>query len=112
VIYRDGKRVGKLPTDGPTAVWPEPSGARILEVNQRSVSLYARDGAKKWTAAIVGATEALWLDDGAIAVVTRSGLARLDADTGAVTAARCGWRFGLSSRPHPLAAREQPVCVE
>jgi hypothetical protein len=111
-IYRDGKRVGKLPTEGPTAVWPEPNGARILEVNQRSVSLYTRDGAKKWTQPIVGATEALWLDDGAIAVVTRSGLARIDAATGSLTAARCGWRFGLSPRPHPRASREQPVCIE
>ncbi|MEO7092209.1 MAG: hypothetical protein ABI175_03090, partial [Polyangiales bacterium] len=57
-------------------------------------------------------TEALWLDDGTIVVVSAGGLARLDANTGSVLAARCGWRFGLSAKQHPPSARVEPVCAQ
>jgi hypothetical protein len=57
-------------------------------------------------------TEALWLDDQTIVVVSAGGLARIDAATGKVTAARCGWRFGLSAKQHAPTSRVEPVCAQ
>jgi hypothetical protein len=111
-IFGDGKRIGTLPTDGPTAVWPDPKGTQVVEVGQRSVSLVGLDGKRKWAQALQGVTEALWLDDGSIAIVSAAGVARLDAATGNVLAARCGWRFGLTTKQHPVSPRFEPVCTQ
>ncbi|MGE5187361.1 MAG: hypothetical protein ACM31C_35185 [Acidobacteriota bacterium] len=111
-IYAAGKPIGKLPSDGPVALWPDPKGARVVEVGQRAVSLYTLDGKRVWAQELAGTTEALWLADGAIAIVSAAGIARLDAATGAVTAARCGWRFELSAKPHPATPQIEPVCTQ
>jgi hypothetical protein len=111
-IYVDGQPVGKLPNDGPVALWPDPTGTRVVEVGARAVSLYTTDGKKVWSQELAGTTEALWLSDGAIAIVSAAGIARVDAATGAVTAARCGWRFELSSKPHPAAPQIEPLCTQ
>jgi hypothetical protein len=111
-VYGDGKRIGTLPTDGPTAVWPDPKGSRVVEVGQRSIRLAGIDGTVIWAQPLQGVTEALWLDDGAIGVVSAAGVARLDAATGAVLAARCGWHFGLSAKQHPVSPRVEPVCTQ
>jgi len=110
--FRDGKRLGTLPTDGPTAVWPDPKGAQVIQVGQRSVGLVGLDGTRKWTQALQGVTEALWLDDGSIGIISAAGIARLDPKTGDVIAARCGWKFGLSSKRHPVSPRFEPVCTQ
>jgi hypothetical protein len=113
--FFDGARVAGVPTDGPAALFPDPTGARIAAVGQHGVVLLARDGAAwraAWSQPLVGVTEALWLDDGALAIVSAGGLARLDPASGAVIAARCGWHFGLSSKPHPVTPRIEPVCAQ
>jgi hypothetical protein len=111
-IYANGARVGSLPHQGPAALWPDPAATRVLQTGQHAVSLYQRDGKLLWTQELGGINEALWLADGAIAIVTAAGIARLDAKTGAVLAARCGWRFGISAKPHPAMARIEPVCTQ
>ena len=111
-VYADGKRTGKLASDGPAMMYPDLAGTRILQVGQRSVTLVALDGAVAWTQTLEGVTEALWLDDGSIGIVSAAGLARLDAATGKVLAARCGWRFGLAARQHPVSPRVEPVCAQ
>ncbi|HUJ59846.1 MAG TPA: WD40 repeat domain-containing protein [Kofleriaceae bacterium] len=111
-VYDAGKPIGKLPNDGPVALWPAPSGDRVIEVGQRSVALFKLDGTRLWVQALAGTTEALWLSDGAIAVISAAGIARLDPASGAVTAARCGWGFGLSAKPHPESPRIEPACVQ
>ena len=111
-IYAAGKAIGKLPSDGPVALWPDPKGTRVVEVGQRAVSLYTLDGKRVWTQELAGTTEALWLADGSIAVVSAAGIARLDANSGAVIAARCGWKFELSAKPHPAAPQIEPVCTQ
>jgi hypothetical protein len=111
-IYAAGKPIGKLPNDGPVALWPEPSGARVIEVGQRTVSLFKLDGTRVWAQELTGTTEALWLTDGAIAIVSAAGIARLDAATGTITSTRCGWRFGLTAKPHPPSPQVEPVCVQ
>ncbi len=112
VVYRDGKSLGKMPTDGPTALWPDPKGTRVLQVSQRSITLMGLDGVRKWAQPLQGVTEAIWLDDNTIAIVSAAGIARVDAGTGDVQAARCGWRFGLSAKQHPISPRVEPVCTQ
>ncbi|CAN5765814.1 hypothetical protein BH11MYX3_BH11MYX3_18230 [soil metagenome] len=112
VIYVDGKRTGTLPTDGPVTLWPDRKGTRVVQVGQRSVGLTAVDGKRSWLQSLQFVTEALWLDDGSIVVVSAGGLARLDASNGSVIAARCGWRFGLSAKQHPPTSRVEPVCAQ
>ena len=64
-----------------------------------------------WAKPIAGASQALWLADGALAVISGGRHRAARRRTGAVTAARCGWRFGLSAKPHPPTPRVEPVCV-
>jgi hypothetical protein len=101
-----------MPTDGPTALWPDAKGTRVLQVSQRSVALVGVDNVRRWAQPLQGVTEAIWLDDKTIAIISAAGIARLDAATGDVQAARCGWRFGLSSKQHPVAPRLEPVCTQ
>lgn len=111
-IYEAGKRTGSLPADGPVTLWPDKKGTRVVQVGQRSVGMVATDGKRHWLQSLQFVTEALWLDDATIVVVSAGGLARVDAATGKVTAARCGWRFGLSAKQHPPTSRVEPVCAQ
>ena len=111
-MYRDGTALGQLPTDGPAAVWPDPTGTRVLQVSQRAVTLVGVDGRRVWAQPLQGVTEAVWLDDATVSLVSAGGVAHLDAATGHVRAARCGWQFGLSAKPHPVAPRVEPVCTQ
>lgn len=110
-IYLDAKRAGTMPTTGPVTLWPDRTGSRVIQISQRSVALTAADG-KGWVQPLPFVTEALWLDDGSIVVVSAGGVARLDPATGNVLAARCGWRFGRSAKQHPASARVEPVCAQ
>ena len=111
-MYRDGKPLGHMPTDGPTALWPDPAGTRVLQVSQRSVAMVGVDTTRKWAQPLQGVTEAIWLDKNTIAIISAAGIARVDANTGQVQAARCGWRFGLSAKQHPISPRVEPVCTQ
>jgi hypothetical protein len=111
-VYRDGKRTGTLPADGPVSLWPDPRGTRVAEVGTQAVTLVGLDGKVVWAKPLAGASQALWLADGALAVISGAGIARLDPQTGAVTAARCGWGFGASAKPHPPTSLAEPVCTQ
>ncbi len=113
VAFFEGKEVGvvsKQQSGG--SIWPDPKGTRVVELAQRSISLVGLDGTRAWALPVDGTTEALWLDDGGLALLGTGGLARVDAATGTVTAARCGWRFGLAARPHPISPRIEPICSQ
>jgi hypothetical protein len=112
VVYADGKAVRTLPNSGAVALWPEPNGQRYVEVAQSSVALYDQGGKQLWFQQLATSQEALWLTDGAIAITSAGGVARLDPATGAVIAARCGWRFGLATKPHPATPRVEPLCAQ
>ena len=111
-VYRNGKRIGTLPADGPVSVWPDPAGGRVVEIAAHVVSLVSASGMRAWTMPIERATTALWLSAGALAIVTPSGLVRVDAATGTPTVARCGWGFGLATTPHPTPPTIEPVCAQ
>jgi outer membrane protein assembly factor BamB len=111
-VFADGKQIGKLPTDGPVALWPDPQGTQLVLVSQRSVALVALDGTRRWLKPLQGVSEALWLDDGTLAIVSLAGIARLDPRTGDLIAARCGWKFGLARTQHPIPAHFEPICTQ
>jgi hypothetical protein len=111
-LLRDGKQVGTLAVDpGGRGVYPDPAGERVLIVGPQIVML-GPDGARVWARTLTGVTHALWLDDGAIALVSALGIVRVDAKTGDTQAKRCGWGFELSSKPHPARARVEPLCTQ
>ncbi len=112
VVLAPGKVLAALPHDGPVTLWPDPTGTRVLEVGSSVVALYQLDGTLVWKQHVVGATEALWTSDRAIAIITASGIAMLDAASGAPTAARCGWRFALAAMPHPGGTHVEPICTQ
>ena len=112
VVYADGKPLRTLPNTGAVALWPEPSGKRYIEVASSSVALYDLEGKQLWFQQLATSQEALWLTDGSIAITSAGGIARLDPATGAVTAARCGWRFGLAPKQHPATPRVEPLCAQ
>jgi hypothetical protein len=112
VVFADGKPLHVLPNSGPIAVWPDPTGKRYVEVARSSVALYDISGKQLWFQQLATSQEALWLTDGGIAIISAGGVARLDPSTGAVTAARCGWRFGLATKPHPPSPRVEPLCAQ
>lgn len=111
-LYKDGQPLRTLPNRGPGALWPEPRGRGYVEVTASSVARYDIDGAQKWQQTFSTSLEALWLTDGALAITSGAGIARLDGDTGAVTAVRCGWHFGLSTTPHGTPPRTEPLCAQ
>ncbi len=110
--YAHGVQIAEWPRNGNERPWPSPDGMRVASVLHAEVVLYDAAGKDLWHLPLVGATEALWQSDGGLAVVSQSGLARVDPATGAVTAARCGWKFGLSNAPHPPTSRGEPVCAQ
>jgi hypothetical protein len=111
-VYTDGKQTATLPTVGPATLWPNPAGTQIAELAQNTVSLYRADGTIVWTLDLPGVQEALWLTDGMLALTHATGVARVDPATGTLTAARCGWDFGLSTKPHPFPVRFEPICMQ
>ncbi len=117
VVFADGKRTSRLATGGPTAIFPHPKGTQLVQVGPRMIALVALDatnptGTQLWARPLQGVTEALWLADGTLGIVSNAGIARLDPASGEVIAARCGWKFGLSAKPHPASSRFEPICTQ
>lgn len=111
-ILAPGKVLGVLPHEGNVTLWPDPKGTRVLEVGANQLALYKLDGTLLWKQSVIAASEALWPTDDTIVITTAAGIARLDAATGTVAAMRCGWRFGLSDKPHVGGARIEPLCTQ
>jgi hypothetical protein len=86
-------------------------GERVIVSGHPRLVLFGPDGARVWARSFPGITHVVWLDDGALAVVTALGIARLDAKTGETLVKRCGWAFELASKPHAARARIAPMCT-
>ncbi|MEO8843510.1 MAG: hypothetical protein ABI591_19425 [Kofleriaceae bacterium] len=111
-VLAPGKNLATLPHDGTVTLWPDPKGTRVLELGATGAALYRIDGTLVWKLPLIGSSEAVWSGDRAISLVTASGVARIDAATGTVVAARCGWKFGLTATPHPQPPRVEPICTQ
>jgi hypothetical protein len=111
-VLSPGKNLATLPHDGTVTLWPDGKGTRVLELGATGAALYRTDGTLVWKLPLLGSSEAVWSGDSAISLVTASGVARVDAATGSVISARCGWKFGLTATPHPQPARVEPICTQ
>lgn len=112
-VYADGKPIAQLPSDGASQLWPDRVGKTVAIVGANTIALYnAADGKQLWARELGRIQEALWLDDGSLAITSGGGIARLDPGTGDVTRARCGWSFGLASAPHPATSRVESLCAQ
>jgi len=109
--FADGKRIVRFPDVTQSSVWPDPGGARILIRTRTGVALYGLDGTRRWELATPALWTAVWLDAATIAVVAPGGILRIDAETGTVSARRCGWEFQLSPTPLPIGGRAEPLCT-
>jgi hypothetical protein len=111
-VYDRGAAIAEAPAAPPGRIFPDPSGKRFLVTGRFEVAMYGLDGKVAWERPIELAHEAVWSRDGRLVLVAATGLARIDPDTGAVLAARCGWHFGLSKTAHPFVPRGEPVCAQ
>ena len=111
VVYRDGKRVRARAGEQHAQVAVDPTGARIAIHGPRGLRMTDASGAALWTHPITGVAEVLWHDDGTLTIVGAGGLARVDATTGALRAARCGFRFARTPQPLPLVTGVEPMCA-
>lgn len=112
-IYDEGKPTATLPSDGPTLLWPDRSGKTVALVGANTIALFnTADGKQLWAQELGSIQEALWLDDGSLAITSGGGVARLDPTTGDIKTARCGWSFGLSVSPHPATSRVESLCAQ
>jgi hypothetical protein len=111
-VLAPGKILNTLPHEGTVTLWPDPRGTRVAEVGGNQVALYKIDGTLLWKQPVVNANQVLWLSDDALAVITVAGIARLDAATGAIGVARCGWGFGLQATAHNPPNRIEPLCTQ
>ena len=112
-IYADGKPIAQLPSDGPSLLWPDRMGKTVAIVGANTIALFnASTGKQLWAQDLGAIQEALWLDDGSLAITSGGGIARLDPAAGDVTTARCGWSFGLAGAPHPATSPVESLCAQ
>jgi len=112
-LLRDGKRIGAMAVERDArSVRPDAKGERVLVTHATGVSLHDADGKMVWTKTLTGISHVVWLDDGAIAVITGLGILRLDAATGAQKTLRCAWLFERSATPHAMRTRGEPMCTQ
>jgi hypothetical protein len=81
---------------------PSPTGDRIAAFAKNRLMLLDERGEIVWSVGFPGVTAITWTSDGAI-VVLAGDIAKLDAATGRVVDAQCGWGFAARSvRPEPV----------
>ena len=108
-LVQTGKPVGTIAFEGSSAVG-DPTGTRLAQAGERGVGVYeVPSGRVVWRHDMEATGVPQWAGDGTLAVLMTTGIVRFDA-SGAVTAARCGWRFGLTPKPHGQAPRGRSVC--
>jgi hypothetical protein len=104
-----GERALELTERG--EIVPDRRGERFAKLSPHTVAVYRVDGTRLWVQPFEQPQQALWLADGMLAVVTETGIARLDPASGKQAAARCGWNFGFSSSPHRMVLPAEPMCA-
>jgi hypothetical protein len=112
VVYRNGKKLGTLPSDGASTIAVDPAGTAVAFLAPNNVQVVGLDGKPRWSLAIQQVHELVWGPSGEVALLAANGLVTVDGTTGVPRAARCGWAFGLSDRPHPAVARVESVCTQ
>lgn len=78
---------------------PSPTGAQIAAFAKSRLMLLDERGETVWSVGFPGVSDVSWAPDGAL-IVLAGDIAKVDAGTGRVIDAQCGWGFALrSNRP-------------
>jgi hypothetical protein len=100
--------VGRLTGLKNMSVRPAPDGKRVALFGRGRVILANLDGSQRWSIGFPGIKDVQWTDDDLVALA--NGIAKLDPDTGATVAARCGWKFGLRSSASFMDLAGSTIC--
>ncbi|HWO21564.1 MAG TPA: hypothetical protein VNO30_22500 [Kofleriaceae bacterium] len=93
----------------------DPTGERLVLMGERAVVALGMDGAELWRRWAPGARNGAFSEDGKhVALIAQGGLLVLDAATGAVVTAGCGWLFGRLAETWPgrTVLGAPPLCAE
>jgi hypothetical protein len=108
IAYAGDRPLGRIEALRGWKLRPSLDGTRVAAFGQGRILLANLDGTIRWAIGFPGVTDLQWSASGELIVVA-GGLARLDAASGDVLSAQCGWKFGLRSSPSN-AERAASVC--
>lgn len=113
-LLAGGKQLAVLRDFGSDSphVFPSPTGDQVVMTSSSDVVLYDQTGRQHWRLAAPGIVQAVWLGGGELALSGRTGIVVVDVASGAMTAARCGWHFELSTSPHQTVSFDEPLCAQ
>lgn len=111
-LYRaDGVALGTLMMVGGGVLAIDPVSNDVVRSDRKQVTRVRPDGTVVWKAELSNIHSATWIADNAIVLVGSFAVFRVDADSGTVGAARCGFAFGLASEPLVATPRNtEPAC--
>ena len=93
----------------------DPTGERLVLMGEREVVALGGNGAALWRRWAPGARNGVFSEDGKrVALIAQGGLLVLDAATGDVVTAGCGWLFGRVAETWPARTvlGAPPLCAE
>jgi hypothetical protein len=110
VVYAHGVAGPRLPGVGPLVLRPNRDGSQIAAFESPRLVLLTSAGSVRWEAAHWGGSDVDWTAAGELVVVFPSAIAKVDLDTGAMAARRCGWSFGASDQPTEIGRGSPSIC--
>jgi hypothetical protein len=102
-------RIAKLALAGRPVIAPNSEATAALILGDNHMIMIESDGRVRWSVPMIGAIDAGWVE-GEPFVRFGSGLATIDARTGAVRERRCGWQFGLVTNKIESSGNAVSVC--
>lgn len=100
-VHAGARQPLRIPGMTGWSVRPSPAGTRLAAFAKGRLVMLDDGGRSVWSLGLPGIADVAW-DPGGELIVLAGDLAKLDAATGRVTAAQCGWGFALrGSRPEP-----------
>ncbi|HEY5928611.1 MAG TPA: hypothetical protein VIV11_43295 [Kofleriaceae bacterium] len=112
VVVYGGKEPVRLTGLTKWRVRPHPNGTQVAAFARSRLMLLGERGDDKWAVGFPGISDVAWSPDGAL-VALSGDLAKLDAATGRVVAAQCGWSFGLrisAREPSDFPSTNETLC--
>ena len=110
-VVAPDKHLTTIDTAGVVALGIDPMTGRVAASGMKGLTVFEPTGVRLWHREVDTAGALTWLDDGALALVTSTGIVRFDGATGKLLAARCGWLFGRSMTVHFPTTPAAPVCT-
>ncbi len=120
IVFDRGREILRIPhafggTDPEAQALPAPpriaaTGDRIAVLDGTRITLYGTDGKQRWIADGPAPRDIGWMGDTLVGEFDGA-LARIDARSGRLAGATCGWSFGISDAT-PLVGREAGALCE